>query len=183
MKQPDGSYIEHKWQRGRSRVVNYVRHPTYMAFVLKRQGGNKERLLARAFIGCGAGTLNSSESEFKAFCDLPFNSGTYEHIHSLYDVYLAPEHRMVDRKPKVDVPRSWAAIQTAPWCDGVDNTPAPGDNVFFYVKREWLEDPENGSSAASGRTLGEAIKCFIHEIHPTMRTPALWFQKQQSSQK
>lgn len=178
-RQPDGSIIEHKVQRGGTRVVNYVRHPTYMAFVLKRQGGNKARLLARAFIGCGAGTLNSSEAEFKAFCELSFNEGSYSHLHALYDQYLAPEHRY-QNPPHLDIPRSWSAIKKAPWCSGVDDTPAAGDSVFIYVKPEWLADPEHGCSAASGRSLGEAIKMLKSEILPEMKVPPLWFQKRNS---
>ena len=174
--QPDGSYVEHRFAPNGTRRTGYVRHHSYIFFVLNRRGGNKERLLARAFLRCGAGTLESTEEQFKAFCDLSFNEGSYSHLQCLYDQYLEPEHRSKS-KPTLDIPRSWSAIKAAPWCDGVDDTPAPGDHCFIYVKPEWLEDPEHGCSSASGKTLGAAVKMLKDEILPGMKAPPLWFQK------
>ena len=167
--QDDGSIVEYIFTR---LGYSYATHRNYMSYVLKRKGCNKERLYARAWIGTGLGCITAEADEFEDWMDLPFHSNaSFEHLHALYDQWLAPEHRS-KYPPHLTIPKTWKGILAQPWCLDVDNKVVDGDSVAVYVKPEWL--PKDHSTACYGNNLKDLLALFESEFASDLAPPKGW---------
>ena len=84
------------------------------------------------------------------------------------------------RMKKFKFPRSYADLDSAPWCDGYDPPKGKvswdGDHLSIFIKREWLPDwmkDENGDqgfASPGGPNLKWALM-DLRTVWPYMRPP------------
>jgi hypothetical protein len=92
--QSDDTWIEYIFYPNSSRIKSYRQHANYAAYLLKRRGGNKDRLLVRIYLAQG-----KDPSDYQAvqtwLKDHTGRRWSFKAIHDQYDTntLLPPEHR------------------------------------------------------------------------------------------
>jgi hypothetical protein len=86
--QGDGTWIEYVFRSGTNQIKCCVTHPDYASYLLKRRGGNKDRLLVRIYLALGKD--DKDDAAINAW--LKKHSGrcwTFHEIHATYDHLLS----------------------------------------------------------------------------------------------
>jgi hypothetical protein len=92
--QDDGTWVAYTFHPGSNRISSCVTYTDYTAFLLKRRGGNKDRLLVRIYLAQG----KDPKDYTAVIAHLKAHEGrkwTFWYIHDFYDTnkLLPPEHR------------------------------------------------------------------------------------------
>lgn len=85
--QADDTWVEYIFYPRSSRISSCVTHPNYAAYLLKRRGGNKDRLLMRVYLALG-----NDPTDYEAINAWLKEHGsrrwTFKEIHATYDHLL-----------------------------------------------------------------------------------------------
>lgn len=168
--QDDGSYVVWKYFPNSHRPKAYLHLANQAEYYLRRQGGNKERLITRAYINAkqdpsGLG-LNYLIGEFKL--------EPWGQLHWLFDQYLPPGYRWtVSTDCQCKVPRTKDELCAMPFC--TDLSYSHKGPVSCKLDPAWF--PDGIETNFTEKNWTSLKKVLATSIIPHAQPPQGWLER------